>query len=192
MTPEQKSLYGQIARFKLDEPDVPWPFSVRLAWQYRWSNTFTHRAIREYKKFIFLIMASEQPLSPATVIDRVWHHHILYTQSYWNDFCGQLLKRQIHHNPGRGIESDATSYYHQCAQAITLYQQYFNAPPPTDIWNEPQRQVESLDYQWVNRAGHWVIPKPKLSLGFLNSAFVSIKKTSIQKNIRPSTHAKHL
>ncbi|MEL6350713.1 MAG: hypothetical protein AAFR58_03015 [Cyanobacteria bacterium J06627_28] len=176
MTPDQKLLYGQIARFKLDEPGVPWPFSVRLAWQYRWSSTFTHRAIREYKKFIFLIMVSEQPLSPATVIDRVWHHHILYTQSYWNDFCGQLLKRQIHHTPGRGIESDATSYYHQCAQALTLYQQYFGTPPPADIWSEPQYTVERPSYQWIDRVQYWLIPKPELSIGKLSSAIANIKK----------------
>ena len=165
MVPEQRILYGKIARFKIDEPNVPAPFSVRLAWQYRWSNHFTHRAICEYKKFIFLVMVSEQKLAPATVIDRVWHHHILYTRSYWNDFCGQLLKRQIHHTPGRGCEADMQTYYVQCERAIALYKTYFGTPP-TDIWNTPQFTVEHPDYQWIDRKSHWLIPKKK---GLLNT-----------------------
>ena len=104
-------------------------------------------------------MTTEQPISPATVIDRVWHQHILYTQSYWNDFCGQLLGRQIHHTPGLGGEAEGRKYYQQCANAIARYQQYFGTPP-ADIWNPPQFTVETLDYQWVNRAQNWVIRKP--------------------------------
>ncbi|EDX84750.1 hypothetical protein S7335_2447 [Synechococcus sp. PCC 7335] len=161
MTPEQKLLYDQIVQFKLDQPGVLCPFSTKLAWQYGWSGVFTLRAIREYKKFIFLIMVSEQRLSPATVIDRVWHQHILYTQSYWIDFCEKLLKRQIHHTPGLGGEEEGMKYYRQCDRALTLYQQHFG-DPPADIWNPPQTTVETLDYQWVNRAKNWVISKPTI------------------------------
>ena len=161
MTPEQKVLYGQIVRFKIDQPNVVCPFSVKLSWQYRWSGVFTHRAIREYKKFIFLVMVAEQRLSPPTVVDRVWHQHILYTRSYWDEFCGQVLKRPVHHTPGLGGEAEALKYYRQCDLALQLYRQYFGEPP-SDIWNPPQIKVESLDYQWVNRARYWVVPKPTL------------------------------
>ncbi|MEL7050330.1 MAG: hypothetical protein AAGM45_00895 [Cyanobacteria bacterium J06588_5] len=161
MTPEQSLLYGKIARFKIDPPGVICPFSVKLAWQYQWSGPFTHRAICEYKKFIFLSMVTEQPISPATVIDRVWHQHILYTRSYWIEFCDQLLGRQIHHTPGLGGDEETHKYYVQCERAIALYKTYFGNPP-TDIWTPPQLTVESLSYQWINREQYWIIPKPKL------------------------------
>ncbi|MGB3295454.1 MAG: hypothetical protein WBB01_20920 [Phormidesmis sp.] len=48
MSPEQKVLYGQIFRFELDSPSARFPFSVKLAWEYRWSGVYTHRAIQEY------------------------------------------------------------------------------------------------------------------------------------------------
>ena len=170
MTPEQRILYGKIDRFKIDTPNVPVPFSVKLAWQYRWNGPFTHRAICEYKKFIFLVMVSEERLSPTTVIDRVWHQHILYTQSYWNDFCGQLLKRQIHHTPGLGSEDEMQKYYIQCERAISLYRVHFDTPP-ADIWNSPQFTVESPDYQWVDREAYWLIRKPNRSLSYRYQKF---------------------
>lgn len=160
MTPEQQSLYAKIAKFQLDQPGIICPFSVKLAWQYRWSGVFTHRAIREYKKYIFLLMVTDRTLSPTTTIDRVWHQHILYTRSYWEDLCGDVLNRSLHHTPGLGGRDEGLKYYQQCSDAIALYKDYFG-PPPADIWEPPNLRVESLRYQWINRDRHWVIPKPK-------------------------------
>ena len=165
MTPSQKALYEKITHFQIDQPGVDCPFSAKLAWQYGWSGVFTLRAIREYKKFIFLVMVSDLPLSPATAIDRVWHQHILYTRSYWIDFCENLLGRQIHHTPGLGGEAEGKKYYQQCENAIALYKQFFGNPP-TDIWSPPQLTVETLDYQWINLAKNWVISKPQLPFNF--------------------------
>jgi hypothetical protein len=54
MTPAEIDLYDRINKFPLDLPGVAMPFSVKLAWEYRWEQTYTIRAIQEYKKFIFI------------------------------------------------------------------------------------------------------------------------------------------
>jgi len=59
--------------------------------RYRWSEIYTIRVIQEYKKFVFLAMVANHVVSPSVPIDRVWHLHLLYTISYWDKFCGEVL-----------------------------------------------------------------------------------------------------
>ena len=82
MTPTQVELYAKIKKFKLDSLDDRRSFSAKLAWEYQWSQIYTLRAIQEYKKFLFLAMTADHIVSPSVVVDRVWHHHLLFTHSY--------------------------------------------------------------------------------------------------------------
>src|ERR1051325_1962858 len=86
MNPNQKCLWNQIEGFSLDEPGVALPFSRRLARENRWSEVHARRAIREYKRFMFLGCVAEHPVSPSEDVDQVWHLHLVYTKSYWKDF----------------------------------------------------------------------------------------------------------
>lgn len=165
MTPEQAKLYQKICKYPLDEPQASFPFSAKLSWEYQWTGIYTYRAILEYKKFIFLAMVVRHPVSPSTVVDRVWHLHLLYTHSYWSEFCPKILGRQLHHAPSRGGTEEGLEYRHQYQQTLNSYQRYFGNPPQ-DIWNPPQLRGEPISYQWVNRDRFWLVPKLKINFLF--------------------------
>ncbi|MFN5593735.1 MAG: glycine-rich domain-containing protein [Aphanizomenon sp.] len=176
MTPEQQNLYVQICQFELDQPSAYLPFSAKLAWEYQWTGIYTYRAIQEYKKFVFLVMVAGQTLSPSTTVDRVWHFHLLYTQSYWDKFCGEVLNRPLHHLPSIGGKEEGLKYHQQYCQTLELYRRYFG-PPPSDIWNLPKVKTESASFQWVDRHQYWIIPQPRILRTFqtLVSRFIHRK-----------------
>jgi hypothetical protein len=159
MKPAEAELYFKIRTFKLDFPDVVIPFSAKLAGEYQWSQVYTLRAIQEYKKFIFLAMVADHIVSPSAVVDRVWHHHLLFTHSYWEDLCGKVLHRQLHHTLGFGGKEEATKKYHLYELTIDTYQKYFGTPPD-DIWDHPPMRGRYPSYQWIDLDRYWVIPRP--------------------------------
>ena len=158
MTPTEADLYRRICEFELDPPNARFPFSAKLSWEHRWTGIFTYRAIQEYKKFIFLAMVANHQVSPSTIVDRVWHLHLLYTHSYWNELCGRVLNQPLHHLPSLGGKSEGLKYRHQYRQTLASYIQYFGTPP-ADIWNAPKLKSEPISYQWVNRSQYWLVPK---------------------------------
>jgi hypothetical protein len=83
-------LWLRIKDFELDDQDSHLTFTDRLARENGWTYEFCIRAILEYKKFIYLICLSDQPVTPSDEVDQVWHLHLIYTQSYWKEFCGKL------------------------------------------------------------------------------------------------------
>ncbi|WP_017300392.1 glycine-rich domain-containing protein [Nodosilinea nodulosa] len=163
MTPEQQILYAKICRFKLDDPAADFPFSAKLAWEYQWTAMYTYRAIQEYKKFMFLAAIADQDLSPSTAVDRVWHLHLLYTRSYWDEFCGKVLNKTLHHFPGLGGVDEGLKYYAQYCQTLDFYRSYFGTPPE-DIWNQPKFKSEEALFQWIDRQRYWIVRRPRLIL----------------------------
>ena len=158
MTPTEADLYRRICEFELDPPNAIFPFSAKLSWEYRWTGIFTYRAIQEYKKFVFLSQVVTHQVSPSTIVDRVWHLHLLYTHSYWNEFCGKVLQKPLHHLPSLGSKQEGLQYRHQYRQTLASYRHYFGTAP-SDIWNIPKLKGEPISYQWVNRSQYWLMPK---------------------------------
>ncbi len=159
MTAADHSLYQRILDFQVDLPNATFPFSYKLAWEYQWTSLYTLRTIDEYKKFVFLAVAANHMVSPSTPVDRVWHLHLLYTHSYWDDFCGQVLGKPLHHSPSLGGQQEGKKYQRVYQQTLFTYRQYFG-DPPTDIWHPPRLRSESTDFQWVNKRHFWLIPHP--------------------------------
>jgi len=155
MTTQEFELYDKICKFQLDDPTAVYKLSTKLAWEYHWTEIYTLRAIHEYKKFVFLATIQSQIVSPSTTIDRVWHHHLLYTRSYWQDFCDEVLKKQLHHYPGGGGTAEFARDCQRYQSTLELYQSYFGESP-TDIWDSPPLQSNHLDHR--NR--YWQIPNP--------------------------------
>ncbi|MCA9160733.1 MAG: hypothetical protein KDA51_00850 [Planctomycetales bacterium] len=88
-------LWSQLELFQLDVPTHGLVFSERLARENAWSPSYTRRAIAEYKRFLYLAMTSSHVVCPSDAVDQVWHMHLTYTRSYWNDLCGELLGRPL-------------------------------------------------------------------------------------------------
>jgi hypothetical protein len=101
-----KTLWDKLEEFQLDDFDSTFTFTDRLCRENGWKYEYAVRVINEYKKFIFLICISDHPLTPSDQVDQVWHLHLLYTRSYWTDFCKNTLGREIHHGPTKGGKNE--------------------------------------------------------------------------------------
>lgn len=71
-----------------------------------WSHRYAQRVMEEYKRFTFLAVVAGHPVSPSDPVDQVWHLHLSYTRSYWQDFCPNILQTPLHHEPSRGGRSE--------------------------------------------------------------------------------------
>lgn len=157
---EANQLRQRIEAYSFDAPDATYPFAAKLADEQAWPLDFAQRAIAEYRRFAFLAVAAGHPVSPSPIVDEVWHCHLLYTYTYWKEFCPKVLGRDLHHHPSIGGD-DAARYRKQYEQTLASYEHWFSEMPPPDLWpsGEASRPASSLTV--VDRRRHWIIRKPK-------------------------------
>lgn len=90
------------------------------------NNVESDILLLEMIKFLNLIHATNEKLSPSLLVDLAWHEFILFTR-YYNDFCIKYYTRFIHHTPSEN--EDHTIYQ----KTIELYIKHYNKPSET-IW----------------------------------------------------------
>jgi len=164
---QQTELYKRIQAFALDWPDSQLSFSQRLAKDNGWSLGYTQRAIEEYKKFIFLAVAAGHPVTPSDQIDQVWHLHLTYTRSYWQEFCPKILQTTLHHEPTRGGSSEQLKFGSWYSKTLESYEQFFGHIPPIDIWPKPKdRFGRDLHFIRINTQQSWILSKPNFTVFF--------------------------
>lgn len=160
MQSEHRELLDRIEAFSIDAGPVALPFAERLAKENGWSRTFSARAIREYRRFVFLAMTTGRPMSPSDAVDQVWHLHLTYTRSYWDRFCGEVLRRPLHHLPTEGGPHEVAKFHAWYADTLESYAAAFGEPPPEDIWPSPAMRAETHEeYARIDRRRHWIIPR---------------------------------
>lgn len=137
-TPDPATLIWQIDAFSIDKKNAPYPFSKRIAYEQDWDDDFTHRAIAEYKRFICLAVLCDHGVTPSFVVDEVWHTHLIFTRSYWEEM-GDLVGKLIHHDPGQGEPGDEAHFARQYERTLEAYRKYFGEEPPADIWGAGNR-----------------------------------------------------
>jgi uncharacterized protein (TIGR04222 family) len=165
MNRQQSELYQRIQAFSLDGPDANLPFSKRLARDNGWSAKYTQRVIDEYKKFAFLAVAAGHPVTPCDQVDQVWHLHLLYTHSYWGEFCPNVLQTPLHHEPTRGGHSEHDKFNDWYSKTLASYERFFGQTPPADIWPSPRIRFErDIHFVRVNTQQNWILPKPAVEL----------------------------
>jgi uncharacterized protein (TIGR04222 family) len=163
MNQSQKSLYQRIEEYSLDDAKASFTFSDRLARENGWDQEYVQRVVDEYKKFMFLALSSGHPVTPSDQIDQVWHLHLLYTQSYWEDFCGEVLGKRVHHGPTKGGTQEKTKYHNWYERTKESYRLLFKEEPPCDIWPDSQTRFgEDIHFSRVNTKRNWIIPKSPL------------------------------
>ncbi|MGE8556328.1 MAG: glycine-rich domain-containing protein [Chryseobacterium jejuense] len=131
---KDESLWNRIQGFSLDASDADFPFSKKLAKEENWSLEFTRKAIEEYKKFVYLCCILPKGASPSETVDKVWHLHLIYTQSYWEDFCPNVLKRPLHHHPSKGGFNEKLKHQNWFTDTLKSYRDIFQSEAPEDIW----------------------------------------------------------
>lgn len=161
MPPESRDLWARIEAFAIDGPDLPpLPFAGRLAREQGWDRAFAERAVREYKRFVFLAMTAGRPMCPSEQVDAVWHQHLTYTRSYWKRFCGETLGQPLHHEPTRGGGDEGEKHLRMYADTLTAYREAFGHEPPGDLWPPAERRFgEDARHVVVNAARNWIVPK---------------------------------
>ncbi|MCS7019694.1 MAG: hypothetical protein RMJ87_11425 [Cytophagales bacterium] len=160
MTSQQAALWQQLRYFELDDPKATLPFSARLARENGWDLDFTLRAIDEYKKFLLLAATLPHPVTPSDPVDQVWHLHLLYTHSYWEELCGKVLGKPLHHAPTRGGIAERSKFNDWYNYTLKSYVSVFDCLPPEDLWPTAKICFRFVNFRRVNTDTYWIIPKP--------------------------------
>ncbi len=176
MSPEHAGLLARILAFDIDGGEVALPFAARLARENGWSRPYAERVIEEYKRFVFLAVTGTSPVCPSEDVDAAWHLHLTYTRSYWKRFCGEVLARQLHHDPTKGGSAEGEKHLAMYAATLTAYREAFGASAPADIWPAGvERFGDDTKHRAVNTARNWVIPKaPVKRIARLVAAFALV------------------
>lgn len=149
-----------LRAFVFDDPAAARPFSRRLADEQGWTPAYTARVLTEYRRFLELAATSDTAVTPSVDVDQAWHLHLTYTQSYWEDLCGTVLGRPLHHGPSRGGASQRAHYRDQYADTLTRYAARFGTTPPPDIWPPvTDRFAPDAEPIVVRPRTHWVLHK---------------------------------
>ena len=67
-----------------------------------WGGEKFDIALAEYKRFLILkVLHPEKSFSPTSLMDEIWHLHILDTKAYMID-CKSIFNKYLHHSPSFG------------------------------------------------------------------------------------------
>ena len=159
---KDSDLIERIMVFELDEQGVQLPFTSRLAREQNWTHAFSNRVSYEYKRFIVLAMLAGHPVTPSEAVDQVWHLHLVYTCSYWHDFCRDTLGTELHHGPTKGSAAEGNKFVDWYSETLLSYERLFNQRPPLDIWPSPEDRFEHAGSgRWIDSSCTLVIPLPQ-------------------------------
>jgi uncharacterized protein (TIGR04222 family) len=162
MKPDAKILLARLEAYSPDDPASAFPFSAKLAKENGWSGDHARRVVAEYKRFAFLAMTADHVAAPSDQVDQAWHLHITYTRSYWEEFCGKVLGKPLHHEPSKGGRPEDHKYRELYVRTLKSYRDAFDEEPPADIWPPVGvRFGEDTRFVRINRARNWIVPKPR-------------------------------
>jgi len=160
ITLRNPELWRRIESFQIDDGTPSLTFAARLARENGWSVSFAERVVEEYKRFVYLAMTAGHRVTPSEHVDQAWHLHMLYTESYWDRLCGEVLPRALEHAPTKGGGSEDAKFDDWYARTKVAYEREFGAMPPRDVWPESEvRFGHDLQWRRVNTADCWVVPK---------------------------------
>lgn len=158
----QPELWNRLVALDLDGT-AALPFSHRLARDNGWPTAFAQRVVLEYKRFVYLAATCGHPVTPSDEVDQAWHLHLVYTRSYWDELCGQVLGFALHHGPTKGGAAEGHKFQDWYAATLRSYAAAFGSAPPADIWPPAAvRFGEAPHFRRVNLRGKWLLPKPRL------------------------------
>lgn len=158
-TPEVRATWEKLESFQLNDNKAVFDYSARLAKENGWSRAFTARVIQEYKRFLLLAVHAGHPVSPSEPVDQAWHLHLVYTRSYWQRLCGEVLGRPLHHEPTAGGVDEGAKFHRQYERTLDSYRRLFGTPPPADIWPCADEAFKPKLNRWVDVSRHWTLPK---------------------------------
>jgi hypothetical protein len=139
-SPFDEALWQRLADHQIGPADASLSFAARLARENRWSLPHAERVIGEYKRFCYLAMRAGHEVTPSDAVDQAWHLHLTYSRDYWQTFCAQVLRADLHHGPTQGGPVERDRFYRQYAATLAAYETAFGEAPPADIWPGAHRR----------------------------------------------------
>lgn len=162
LTGTEAALLARIEALEIDPPGAALRFSDRLARENGWAGRHAARVVREYRRFLFLAASGQRAVTPSDAVDQAWHLHLAYTRSYWEDLCGTILGRPLHHGATAGGEAEDDRYREQYAATLAAYRAAFGEDAPGDIWPGVEERFAGR-FERVDRSRSWVVPKVPLA-----------------------------
>ena len=157
-------LWNRVEDFSLDDDSASFSFTQRLAKENNWGLAFADRVVTEYKKFMFLAVVAGHTVSPSVEVDQAWHLHLVYMQSYWREFCGEVLQQPVHHGPTKGGQQEQDKFVDLYERTKQSYQAFFGESPPQDIWPSSKIRFDTANgSKWISSKNYWIIRKPNFS-----------------------------
>lgn len=164
----------RLESFGIDQPGVSFPFSGRLARDQDWVPGFARRVTGEYKRFLWLAMRAGHPVTPSEAVDEAWHLHLCYTRSYWDELCGKVLGKPLHHGPTEGGRAEDEKFADWYGRTLDSYRRHFGEEPPADIWPPVEQRFRRVARRTVDPASHWVVPKRIVKRALLGATGLSL------------------
>lgn len=169
---------GEAADWVADSEAGGLSFSQRLARENDWTLQHARRCVDEYRRFLFLAARAGHSVTPSDAVDQVWHQHLVYTENYWTDLCGDVLPSPLHHGPTRGGQEQRMHFQTQYEKTLDSYRRFFGEPP-ADIWPPTdERFSQSIASVRVDRRRYWLIPKLRWT-GVASTRTASTRTASI-------------
>lgn len=164
-------LWDRITDYDFDQPATVARFSERIASENGWTLDFAEKVIFEYRKFVYLACVADGAVTPSDQVDQAWHLHLTHTHEYWQNFCRNILERDLHHVPTQGGVDEDTKYVDWYGRTMKLYREEFDVEPPADVWPaSEERFLEPRFMQRIDTRAHWVVRRsllPRLLLACL-------------------------
>jgi hypothetical protein len=149
-----------LSAFNFDDTGDALTFTQRLTRENGWSIGFARRVVGEYRRFLYLALRAGHSVTPSDEVDQAWHLHLVYSRSYWDELCAQVLQHRLHHGPTRGGQAEDDRFLEAYEATRDSYRRCFGSEPPADIWPEPSvRFAPEARWQRVDLASHWCLPK---------------------------------
>ena len=158
LSTEHQSLWQRIEAFEFDEPGTVLTFAHRLARENAWPLAFARRVLAEYRRFLFLAMVAGHPVTPSEEVDQAWHLHMVYTRSYWDELCANVLGRPLHHGPTKGGRDEDKKFHDWYLRTLDSYRRLFAQEPPSDVWPAPARRFGARTAR-IDLDANWILPK---------------------------------
>ena len=136
----RRILIGRIENLAIGPADANLGFEGRLAAENGWSSGHARMVATEYRRFIAIAAISGEEVTPSDAVDQAWHLHMVYTRSYWQDLCRDILGRELHHDPTSGGCERREHYRDRYARTLELYREFFGEDPPEAVWPVPERR----------------------------------------------------
>lgn len=157
------ALLAALEAFRIDDAAAPaYSFAARLCHENLWTRPFAERAVVEYKRFLALTQLAGHPVCPSEQVDQVWHQHLVFTRSYWDRLCRDVLGRPLHHAPTAGGPAEHSKHVAMYEQTLASYRRLFGEPP-ADLWPPAaQRFGKDVHAARVSTVDNLILDKARL------------------------------